>query len=327
MVESEAVARPTRWVYVIGEFRAGLGERVWTRRDVGSRKARTLLALLAVVGSRVVTMDQLVDNLWPDGPPRSPTRNVAALVSRLRAVLGADAIVGTAHGYRLGDTILVDLAEAMDLVNRAEARVDIEPDSALASAQTALGILGRGEVLADLPRSDMAESARLAHGDLLRRARHLAADGGLRVGDLSVARAAAATAASQDPLDETAHRALMRAHWAAGEPGQALLVFERLRTTLASQLGADPSPSTRHLHLAILQDGVAGDVAARDGCWGHGRSRSTQARRRPARLTPQQVDRISSRLGELLRLLHDADAHDRTEIYRRLGLRATTRRR
>jgi DNA-binding SARP family transcriptional activator len=47
---------------------------------------------------------------------------------------------------------------------------------------------------------------------------------------------------------------LMRAHAAAGEPARALLAYQRLRTTLAFELGADPAAQTRDLHLAILRE-------------------------------------------------------------------------
>ena len=43
-------------------------------RDLGSRKARTLLALLAAERGRLVPVDRIVDVLWPDGPPADPPR-------------------------------------------------------------------------------------------------------------------------------------------------------------------------------------------------------------------------------------------------------------
>nr|BFE77607.1 hypothetical protein GCM10020093_002080 [Planobispora longispora] len=49
----------------------------------------------------------------------------------------------------------------------------------------------------------------------------------------------------------------MRAHEAAGEPGRALAAYERLRETLAEELGADPARITRDLHEAILRERTA----------------------------------------------------------------------
>jgi len=41
-------------------------------RDLGSRKARTLIALLSVEPGRLVSMDRIVEMLWGDRPPRRP---------------------------------------------------------------------------------------------------------------------------------------------------------------------------------------------------------------------------------------------------------------
>ena len=69
---------------------------------LGSRKARLLLMLLVVHRGRVVGVDRIVDALWDESPPRHPEQNVATLVSRLRAALGSDVIIGGRGGYRLG---------------------------------------------------------------------------------------------------------------------------------------------------------------------------------------------------------------------------------
>src|SRR5262245_47979800 len=85
---------------------------------LGSRKARTLLALLAVSPGHA-TPDRLTMALWGDRPPRDPAANIATLVSRLRALLGGEAIEKDGHAYRL--RVRVDLNHAADLVTDAEA--------------------------------------------------------------------------------------------------------------------------------------------------------------------------------------------------------------
>ena len=66
-----------------------------------------------------------------------------------------------------------------------------------------------------------------------------------------------------DRLDEPAHRLLMAAHQAGGEPARALAVFERLRSALAEELGVDPAPETRAVHRALLTETpVPGTLAA-----------------------------------------------------------------
>ncbi len=93
--------------------------------EVGSRKARTVLKVLAAQRGRLVPMDRLVEVLWVGRPPADAAANVATLVSRLRASLGAGVIDGGRGGYRLvtGAAVIVDLDEATALVAEAETRL------------------------------------------------------------------------------------------------------------------------------------------------------------------------------------------------------------
>jgi len=222
--------------------------------EVGSRKARTLLAMLAV-SAGYLTTDRIAATLWDDAPPRDPVANIATLVSRLRATIGAQAVEKVGASYRLGVDVRVDLRDTADMVTGAETLLwRGEPEPARTAALCAERVLARGEVLAEQPDASWAEPARAWRRGLLRRARHTIAEAALRVDDLETAKTAADNAVAEDVLDETACRLLMRAHHQAGEPAQALRVYERLRTTLAAELGIDPSAPTQELYLAILRD-------------------------------------------------------------------------
>jgi DNA-binding SARP family transcriptional activator len=242
-------------VRVVGGFVVCRAGRALPSSEVGSRKARTLLAVLAVHPSRL-PVDRMVAALWGDVLPRDPVANLATLVSRLRATLGADTIVGDRRtGYRLGNQVRIDLFEAADLVDESETRiVRGQPEPARTAAWRAIHILADGDVLAEHPDASWAEPARALHGELLRRARHAAAEAALHTGEFRAARAAAEAATTTDAFDEVAYRLLMRAHHAAGEPARALLAYQQLRAVLADELGVDPAPATRDLHLSILRD-------------------------------------------------------------------------
>ncbi len=58
--------------------------------QIGSRKSRLLLKLLSVSRPALVTTDQIAEVLWDGTPPAGADRNIASLISRLRAVLGAE---------------------------------------------------------------------------------------------------------------------------------------------------------------------------------------------------------------------------------------------
>ena len=71
--------------------------------EVPGPKRRAVLALLALAEGRTVTVDHLVDALWPAELPESGRQALHTHVSRLRAHLGpAAARLQTRHdGYRL----------------------------------------------------------------------------------------------------------------------------------------------------------------------------------------------------------------------------------
>jgi DNA-binding SARP family transcriptional activator len=207
--------------------------------------------------------------VWGDTPPQTPAANVATLVSRLRAALGTATITGGPGGYRLGIQVRVDLYDAANLTATAEQRIgNDEPDLAFLAARRAVDMLDHGAVLAGQPDCQWVEPARILHGQLLRRARHATAHAALCTGDIRAARAAAEAATTADALDETAFRMLMQAYYAAEEPARALVIYQRLRTTLATELGVDPAPATRDLHTAILQGAANHSLSPLSSCSG-----------------------------------------------------------
>jgi len=227
-----------------------------TDGEIGSRKSRTLLKLLAVERPGLVTVDRIVEILWPDERPAAPEQNVATMVSRLRAVLGADLIAGGRAGYRLapGPGLVVDLDTAAGFCEQAEGKLGTAAAVALAAAERAHELLAAGTAIGDEPYADWADPAREQVRELLRRVRLAAAEAALATGDPRRAAGYAEAAVAADPLDEAAHRWYMSAAAASGEQARALAAYEALRRRLGRELGADPAPRTRELHLAILRE-------------------------------------------------------------------------
>ena len=71
----------------------------------GAKKQRTVLALLIARSNRAVSLDDLIDEVWPDDPPESAVANVRTYAANLRrefAAVGApDTIVRSGDGYQL----------------------------------------------------------------------------------------------------------------------------------------------------------------------------------------------------------------------------------
>jgi DNA-binding SARP family transcriptional activator len=270
-----------------GTFRVVRDGTELTDGEIGSRKSRTLLKLLAVERPALVPVDRIVDVLWPGERPAAPEQNVATLVSRLRAALGADLIRGGRAGYRLaaGPGIAVDLDAAARLCDQAESKLATAAAVALAAAERAQELLSAGTAIDDEPYADWANPAREQVRELLHRVRLVAAEAALATGDPRLAAGYAEAAMAADPLDEVAHRWYMSASVAAGQQAKALAAYEGLRQRPSRELGADPAPQTRDLHLAILREqenDLAGGRGGRPGGRG-GRGPSARGGRRGGR--------------------------------------------
>ena len=223
-------------------------------RALGSRKARTLLALLAAERGGLVPVDRIVEVLWPADPPADPGANVATLVSRTRRLLGAEVITGTRAAYGLvPGSCTVDLDEAGSLVREAGARLAAgESGLAAAASRRALELLGSTPALPDETDSDWVVQVRAEVDELRRVARHVLAQAVTSV-DPDEAATVATAAMTADPYDERAVRDLMRALAADGAVAAALATYDALARRLRDDLGIDPAAPTAELHLAILR--------------------------------------------------------------------------
>ena len=95
-----------------------------TAVDVRGPKRRAVLALLALAEGHGVSVDRLVDALWPSEVPESGRQALHSNVSRLRGQLGtaADRLETLDGGYRLAlGAADLDAAQARALLARARA--------------------------------------------------------------------------------------------------------------------------------------------------------------------------------------------------------------
>ena len=223
---------------------------------MGSRKSRMLLKLLTVERPALVPVDRIIGVLWAGKPPAAAEQNVATLVSRLRGALGPDIILGGRPGYRLADEpgVSVDLDIAARYCAQAERKLASAASAALVAAEQAIMLLSAGPAVAEEPYAAWADVARDEQREMLRRARLVAAEAALAVGDACSAVRFTGPAMAADPLDEAACRWYMSALAAAGEPARALAAYAALRSRLGEELGADPAPQTQDIHLAILRE-------------------------------------------------------------------------
>src|SRR3954447_23552709 len=71
--------------------------------ELGPRKQRAVLAMLALRAGRTVTVDTLIEGLWGEEPPASASKMVQLYISHLRVALNGDGarIVTHGRGYEL----------------------------------------------------------------------------------------------------------------------------------------------------------------------------------------------------------------------------------
>ena len=98
------------------------GERV--EAQLPARQGRLLFAYLVVHRARAIRRDELIDALWGDGAPAAAEGALRALLSRLRRVLGAEALPsGDQPALVLPDDAFVDLERDLQRVAAQRVRV------------------------------------------------------------------------------------------------------------------------------------------------------------------------------------------------------------
>jgi len=236
-------------------------------RDVPGRRLQTLFAYLVSRSGQVVSVDALVDAVWPDGLPDAPDAALQTQVFRLRNRLrfpGAPTVTTRLPGYALElGSATVDAIEFERLVRAA---VGAEPPVACAQLEDALS-LWRGSPYAGFEDVEPLRAEQIRLDELHLQAIEAHADALLAGGEPNRVITELDAFVSVHPLRAEAHATLMRALAATGREAEALRVFQAHRQHLAEELGLEPSPRLRRLEGAILrgdEDLVAESVRVAD---------------------------------------------------------------
>jgi predicted ATPase/DNA-binding SARP family transcriptional activator len=220
--------------------------------DVPGARLRALLVALALEPGHVVSKATLIDWIWGERPPADTANALQRLVSRLRKALPEGLIEVQPGGYRL--TVEPEAVDAVRFEHLVAQARGAEGPRRVQLLREALA-LWRGAAMADVDLEDSeALDAAIARLERLR----LAAledrfDAEVGLGQAGELIAELTDLVAAHPMRERLVAALMRALAAAGRDTEALLTYERIRETLADQLGVDPSPELSALHVALLR--------------------------------------------------------------------------
>ena len=210
------------------------------------RERELELVVALALERRPLTREALVSRLWPDITSDEANAALRTAIYRLRKQLrDPAAVVSTGAGYRLAETIPVDLFEAEQFVAGAR-RLGALNDRERGRLTALLERLSDG-----LPtvyaRWDWFAPYEHRTRDLLHDVGIALAEDDLRRGDSGSALARAETLLRADALDEPANEIAIRAHVAAGRKSEALRRYRRYRDALHREYGVAPDAQLSNL--------------------------------------------------------------------------------
>ncbi|MEV5967745.1 BTAD domain-containing putative transcriptional regulator [Kribbella sp. NPDC051952] len=205
--------------------------------------ARALAVRLALARGQAVADDILIRDLWGKENPAGPTARLRVLASRLRAALGdhAAALERTPAGFSLRAEP-TDLMAAEKVLATADAVRRTGDQARLFAATTAAIELWRGDPLSDLDGIPFVAAERRRLQSLRLELQLAWAEAGLTLGHPVGPELERLVAAH--PLHERLVGLSAISLSRSGHEADALDRLRDLRTTLATELGIDPTPET-----------------------------------------------------------------------------------
>jgi DNA-binding SARP family transcriptional activator len=271
---------------------------------VGGPRQRALLALLLCHANRVVSRDELIEELLAGQPPGSAGRMLQVQISRLRQALaggdGQPRVVARPPGYLLrvgpGELDLHAFEQRVAAGRAALARGDPGQAAALlAEAES----LWRGRPLADLEFESFArvEIQRLDADRLAAAEDRIEAQ--LALGQHAALCPELEQLVAEHPLRERLRGQLMVALYRSGRQADALETYRAGRVLLVAELGVEPGPGLRRVHEQVLAADPLLDLPAPAGA-------------AATRALPRDSAAFTGRRRELAKLLAGIDGQAAT---------------
>jgi len=230
-----------------------------TESDWHTRQARQLLKILITERPRPVSTDRLIEILWPTSTPSAAATTLRSAINALRNVVEPDRrnrapsryIITQAPGYAfsLHEDIWLDVDVFERELDQARRTSDAATRRRLLDDVV---LLYKDDYLISDPYSDWVQNERERLRERYFNALLELSAIQAGAGDFAEAISACRRILARDEVRENAYQLLMRYQAESGDSASALLTYERCRTILAEELGADPSPLTQQLHQRIL---------------------------------------------------------------------------
>jgi len=258
--DTRAAALAERWsivtvrVYLTGNIAVEDGDTLVSDRRFPARQGRLAFAVLTWERHRAISTAELAEILWNGEPPDAWQAALRAIVSKLRTVLDETASIEHAFGcyqLRLPADAWVDVEACDAAIHEAESQLrDDASDRAMGWALVANAIARRSFLPGD--DSEWTERRREHLRSVRVRALEVRGRISLSRGDHVGTAIDAGIILGLDPYRESAYALLMKAHVAAGNPANAIALYQELRTRLAEDLGTLPSAESESVFLDAL---------------------------------------------------------------------------
>lgn len=235
---------------------------------ISARKIETVLAVLLIRSDRVVSFDQLMDEIWGDHPPRRASAALHVYISQLRKFLhrpeqSANPIVTLAPGYLLRKgSDEIDFHVFTQLTDQGRAHIkEGRHEEAAACFDRALG-LWHGPALDNLRSGPIIDSFVTWLAESRLECLEMLADTRLQLGRHRELVGRLYSLIAEYPFREAFYRQLMLALYRSERQADALRVYQLARATLHNELGLEPCRALRNLQQAILAADAQLDLCA-----------------------------------------------------------------
>ncbi len=228
------------FISVLGPFSVRTEEK---DLQISGRKAKSLLAILALESPKPVQRDELCKLLWPDVEAANARNSLRQNLTMLRRAFATESL---SILWTRGDQIGLDGAklrcDLLDLAEAATTEASIQLGDALPRLFVDLGYVGAEfEQWINVQRAYFIQ---VAQKQLRRSYENSSEPSDIRI-------LSAKTALKIDELDENAIRALMQCYVSSGNSAVALRTYNQFYEMLEDQLDAEPSAETQDLAVAI----------------------------------------------------------------------------
>jgi DNA-binding SARP family transcriptional activator/ActR/RegA family two-component response regulator len=255
----EQNAGPSLRIQTLGDFRIWRDEKAIT--DFGDTAAEQLIKILLTRQGEKVSVEELIECLWPGSDPKATSPRLGTVISSARNALEPDLPrpndshfilrVGANYQFNTLGKVEIDVEQFRRLISEARQHErQSEPDDALQDYEAAR-VLYQGDYLPEQRSERWAIQERTALQSLYTTALNRIADIYSSRGRVDLAIEAASRSLQVDAYNESTYRRLMRYHTCNNDRQSAVSVYRTLVKLFSEFFGEEPNTATSRLFQDI----------------------------------------------------------------------------